>query len=268
MNGGAVGIPRHMLVVGPREACRIGEVGHHVPATGEIRPRRRRLALENGGMELLRRVASELSVRRKQAGIRNALGRLNDRALADLGLERREIADVARIGARLGPDGARLSEVAALVRAARPRTLADRIFGSLERLSERKAAELAFQPQDLDRYRQEALRLRAATLDGIAREVGRSIAALVRTATESFRTSELGRRIQLRLVWWRAYRQMRGELATYSDRELMTDLRLARSQIGEVAAEGADERVADFVAANPGFRRAWAARTLLRHAHG
>ena len=225
-------------------------------------------AMENGAMNLLHRVTREFSVRRKQAAIGNALRRLNSRALADLGLERRDVADVARIGARLGPDGALLREVVAQVRTARPRSVADRVFGSLERLSQRKAAELAFQPQDLDTYRQEALRLRAETLDGIARQIGRSMAAMVRPVAEGIRSSELGRRIQLELVWRRAYRQVRAELATYSDRELLTDLRLARSEIGEIAAEGADERVADYVAANPGFRRAWAGRGTLRHVHG
>lgn len=260
-----MGILRHMLVLGPTEACRIGEVGNHVPAKRGIRHRRRRPALENGAMKLLHRVTREISVRRKQAAIGNALRRLHSRALADLGLEQRDIAEVARIGARLGSDGARLCEVVAQVRTARPRSVADTMFGSLERLSQRKAAEMAFQPQDLDTYRQEALRLRAEALDGVARQVGRSMAALVRPVTEAIRSSELGRRIQLDLVWQRAYRQVRGELATYSDRELMTDLRLARSEIGEIAAEGADERVAGFVAANPGFRRAWAGGGTLRH---
>ena len=39
--------------------------------------------------------------------------------------------------------------------------------------------------------------------------------------------------------------------ATYSDRELMTDLHLTRSEIDDVAAEGADERWAAYIAADP-----------------
>ena len=62
--------------------------------------------------------------------------------------------------------------------------------------------------------------------------------------------------------------RMRAELATYSDRELMADLRLARSEIDEIAAEGADERLAAYVAANPSLCRAWAERWAMRHAHG
>ena len=67
--------------------------------------------------------------------------------------------------------------------------------------------------------------------------------------------TDLGRRVNLELVWRRAYRRVRAELATYSNQELMADLRMNRSDIDSIAAEGADEQVARFVAAHPAYRR-------------
>ncbi len=81
-----------MLGVGPTEACRIGEVGSHVPAPCGIRPRWRRPELENGAMNLLHRITGHFEIRRKQAAIHSALARLDARALADLGLEPGDIA--------------------------------------------------------------------------------------------------------------------------------------------------------------------------------
>ena len=65
----------------------------------------------------------------------------------------------------------------------------------------------------------------------------------------------LGRWLTLELVWWRAYRRIHGELATYSDRELMADLRLSRSDIDGIAVEGADAAQVEFVRAHPAYRR-------------
>ena len=48
-----------------------------------------------------------------------------------------------------------------------------------------------------------------------------------------------------------AYRRIHGELATYSDRELMADLRLSRSDIDGIAVEGADAAQVEFVRAHP-----------------
>lgn len=221
-------------------------------------------------MTLLHRITRLLRLRRRQATIQHALARLSDRALADLGVERSEIPAVARLGARLGFAGARLSEVVARVRAAGPpkTPLADRLFASLERMSARKSAIIAYEPPDVDRYVREAHRLRAAAMAGLMRSLGQGIADLVRPVAQVGLASALGRRVRLELVWRRAHRRMRAELATYSDRELMTDLRLTRSEIDGVAAEGADERVAAFIADNPGFRQARAGRGALREAHG
>ena len=119
-----------MLGVGPTEACRIGEVGSHVPAPCGIRPRWRRPELENGAMTFLHRITVHLEIRRKQAEIHRALARLDARALADLGLEPGDIATVARLGSRLGPDGAHLSEIVASTRAAEASAVSrgDRLF--------------------------------------------------------------------------------------------------------------------------------------------
>ena len=220
-------------------------------------------------MNILHRINGHLEIRRKQAAIHSALARLDARALADLGLEPGDIAAVARLGSRLGPDGAHLSEIVARVRAARPaRSRRRPPVRALERMSDHKAATLAYTPSDLDRYIEDAHRLRAETIASLWRSLGQGLADLFRPAVQAALESGLGRRIRLELVWRRAYRQMRAELATYSDRELMADLRLARSEIDDIAAEGADERLVAYVAANPSLRRAWAERGAMRHAHG
>lgn len=219
-------------------------------------------------MDLLHRIGEELAVARKRIAIKNALARLSPRALADLGLEHREIPAVARLGARLGPEGATLRQLIALVRAAPSPTLADRLFGSLERMSERKTETLAYQPQDLERYVEEARRLRAETMAAIWRSVATGAADLVRPALLAARDSAPGRWLRLELVWRRAYRRLRSELGSYSERELMSDLRLTRAEIDEVAAEGADERLHAYVAADPALRRSAFGLRALHRAHG
>jgi uncharacterized protein YjiS (DUF1127 family) len=82
------------------------------------------------------------------------------------------------------------------------------------------------------------------------------LAAIAADLWRAAAASDLGRSIQLRLLWRRAFRQVRAELRSYSPRELMTDLRLSPAEIDDTAAVSADERVAAFVAANPAFRRA------------
>lgn len=81
------------------------------------------------------------------------------------------------------------------------------------------------------------------------------IAQIARQLETAIEGTDLGRRLNLELVWRRAYRRVRAELSTYSNQELMADLRLNRSDIDSIAAEGADEQVARFVAAHPGYRR-------------
>ena len=172
---------------------------------------------EHGAMEFLRHIG-EL---RSAAVIRRELGRLPPRALADLGLTPEDVPYVARVGARLGPQGAsivQLVEEARALRLSRP-TLASRI-GSF---------------------------------------VGRLRAAVEATAA--------GRALVLDLVWRRAYGRVRAELASYSDRELMADLRLSRGDVHGIAVEGADAAVAAFIAGHPAYRAA-AARPGLARAMG
>lgn len=219
-------------------------------------------------MDLLHRMGEELAVVRKRIAITNDLERLSPRALADLGLERREIPAVARLGARLGREGTTLREVIARVRATPTSSFADRLFGSLERMSERKTGTLAYQPRDLERYQEEARRLRAETMAAIWRSLATGAADVVRPAAVAARDSALGRWLRLELVWRRAYRQLRTELGSYSERELMSDLRLTRAEIDEVAADGADERLHAYIAADPALRRSSLGLRALHRAHG
>jgi uncharacterized protein YjiS (DUF1127 family) len=91
-------------------------------------------------------------------------------------------------------------------------------------------------------------RLRQPSMGSRAAQVARQVGAAIEG-------TDLGRRVNLELVWRRAYRRVRAELATYSNQELMADLRMNRSDIDSIAAEGADEQVARFVAAHPAYRR-------------
>lgn len=169
-------------------------------------------------MEFLHRIA-EL---RSAAVIRHELKRLPPRALADLGLTPEDVPYVARVGARLGPQGAAIAQ---LVEEAR------------------------------------ALRLGRPTL---AARIGAFVGQL-RAAVEA---TAAGRALALDLVWWRAYRRVHAELGAYSDRELMSDLRLSRGDVHGIAVEGADEAVAEFTARHPRYRAAAATRFGLGRAMG
>ncbi len=178
-------------------------------------------------MNLLHRVTDEIATFRRQAAIRGALSRLGPRSLADLGVAREDIRAVARQGARMGAAGVPLADVVARVHAARHDrpTFADRAFAALERMSVRQTETLTYS-NDLDRYLAEAHRLRAETMSGFGQWLGRRVQELFAPVVAAVRESEPGRRARVALVWRRAHRQMQAELATYSDRELMTDLRL------------------------------------------
>lgn len=77
--------------------------------------------------------------------------------------------------------------------------------------------------------------------------------------------TDLARRLELTDVRRRAYRRVRAELATYTDRELLSDLRISGAQIDELAAEEADLQVEAYVRRHPEYRTAWAGR---HHAAG
>jgi hypothetical protein len=63
--------------------------------------------------------------------------------------------------------------------------------------------------------------------------------------------------LKLALIRRRAFLKASAELESYSERELMADLRLNRSAIPAIAAEAADQRVTAFVRSHPEYRRAW-----------
>ena len=117
----------------------------------------------------------------KRAAIYQSLARLDDRALADLGLERHDIAAVARMGAELGPEGATLADVVARARAPR----AERPSTTDRYANFWKVEPLAYTPADLDRYMAEAQRLRGETLAAGWRWLGRKFVDLARPAKQA-----------------------------------------------------------------------------------
>ena len=126
----------------------------------------------------------------------------------------------------------------------------------------------AYTPADIDRYIAEARRLRAETVAEFGRWLSQRLADAFRPARQAALESALGRWVRLELVWRRAYAQARTELMSYSDREMQADLLRSRSEIDEIAAEAADDRLAAYVAADPSLRRAVAGGMALRRAHG
>lgn len=71
-------------------------------------------------------------------------------------------------------------------------------------------------------------------------------------------------RFKLARIWQREFDRVRRELASYSRRELHSDLKLFPSEIPTVAAAGADQRIASFVRDHPEYRGAWEARSHAR----
>lgn len=137
----------------------------------------------------------------------------------------------------------------------------------LRRLAPRALADLGMTQEDLPYVARVGARLgpKGAPLAQIVSEartsrlakpsVSSRIAQVAWRVGAAVEGTDFGRRLNLELVWRRAYRRVRAELATYSPQELMADLRLNRSDIDSIAAEGADEQVARFVAAHPAYRR-------------
>jgi hypothetical protein len=68
---------------------------------------------------------------------------------------------------------------------------------------------------------------------------------------------DLFNHLKLALLRHREFLKVSAELESYSERELMADLRLNRSAIPAIAAEAADQRVAALVQSHPEHRRAW-----------
>jgi uncharacterized protein YjiS (DUF1127 family) len=194
-------------------------------------------------MNLLHRMRDNLELRRKRAEIHRLLIRLEPRALADIGLEPDDVADVARLGATLDPKGMAIAQVLAQLRAEHA--------GHAKR-SRAQAAEtraFAYSPPDFDRILADARRLHAETMAGFGRAVGHKLAELARRATTAVADTGIGRSVAQKRAWRAAYRDMYAQLNSYSDRELLADLRLSRSEIHDIAAEAADDRVAQMAQA-------------------
>src|SRR3954447_12726610 len=86
-------------------------------------------------------------------------------------------------------------------------------------------------------------------------------ARVVHAVTGAFETSTLARRLVLGRVYRRELAAVRAELASYTDRELASDLRVCRSDVPWIAATEAERRLSLFVIAHPEYRAAW-------HRHG
>ena len=96
---------------------------------------------------------------------------------------------------------------------------------------------------DVERHLREARRLRAEAMAATFRAIGGAAA-------------RLGRRLRLALLRQRVRQRARAGLEGYTDPELQRDLLFPRSEIGRIAAEEADRRLAAFVAGHPAHRRA------------
>jgi uncharacterized protein YjiS (DUF1127 family) len=209
--------------------------------------------MEIGAMDLLHRIGQSLAAKLSEQNTVRRLQRLDDRNLADLGLVRDEIRPVARLAAQMGPQGAAIKEIVEQVRRsgedARARRMPDNGSGSR-----------AYTPSDLDRYVQEAHRLRADTISEFGRILRRRLAA-----------TEMGKSITLARLRRHEHARVARELESYSPQELMADLRLTRSEIHEIAADGAERAVDAFVRAHPEYRRAagWGGHSgAVARAHG
>lgn len=187
-------------------------------------------------MHLLHRLRHGLETKLRERETATALGRLDERRLADFGLSREDIRPVAQLAARLGPAGAPLTDILHRLR----RVETTPAVAELPRVSR----------QDIARFVKEGRRLRAAEIDKLARRAGRGLArlghALAEPVLAAARVTGLSERAELARVRRREYLRVRAELLTYSDRELLTDLRLVPSEIEDVAAEAAAMRVDAF----------------------
>lgn len=204
-------------------------------------------------MDLLHRIGQSLAAKLSEQNTVRRLRRLDDRNLADLGLARDEIRPVARLAAQMGPQGATIKEVVEQVRRSGENARA-------RRMPDNRSGSRAYTPSDLDRYVQEAHRLRADTLSELGRALRRRLAA-----------TEMGKSITLARLRRHEHARVARELESYSPQELMADLRLTRSEIHEIAADGAERAVDAFVRAHPEYRRAagWGGHSgAVARAHG
>lgn len=217
-------------------------------------------------MDLPHRLRSFVASKIREHDTIQRLTLLPERSLADLGITRDEIRPVARLASRVDPSHAGLEEVVAQVRQAEAtrRPGSSRLLTSLGRAADRIAARemvAEYQPRAVERLIADAHRARDEAVANLLRKAGGSIAAMVRgvvaPVASRIAASEPYRQFQLSRMRRREYQRLRTQLESYSDRELMADLRLVRSEIDEVAAEGA-QRLVETVARDRRFRQATA----------
>jgi uncharacterized protein YjiS (DUF1127 family) len=228
--------------------------------------------LENGAMDLLHRLRDNLAIKRRELDTIHLLIRLNERSLCDLGLTREEIRPVAKLAARAGRNGVQLPELIARTRQAEAgrASALSRLLTALARAGERIAAReqiTEYQPREVERLMAEAHRARDEAVADLLRRAWRgvhqTVGALVGPLAQRIVASETFRRLDLARLRRREFLQLRRQLASYSDRELMADLRLVRSEIDDVAADGA-QRLVDSIARNGRQRRsvAWSGEAV------
>lgn len=210
-------------------------------------------------MDLLHRIGQSLAAKLSEQNTVRRLQRLDDRNLADLGLVRDEIRPVARLAAQMGPQGAAIKEVVEQVRRSGEDARATCNGASVGTPSDLDRS-IQYTPRNLDLYVQEAHRLRAETISEFGRALRRRLAA-----------TEWGKSITLARLRRHEHARVARELESYSPQELMADLRLTRSEIHEIAADGAERAVDAFVRAHPEYRHAagWGGHSgAVARAHG
>ena len=216
-------------------------------------------------MDLLHRLRLGIANKRRELDTIQLLTRLGDRSLSDLGLTRDEIRPVAKLAAQLAPTGVALAEIVAKARAAEAARIPAprRAFAALERAADRIAARqrvTEYRPGEIDRLVAEAHKPRDEAVANLLRRVGQGVGAaflqLVGPLVDRIAASAAYQAIELARIRRREFLRLRAQLQSYSDRELMADLRLVRSEIDDVAADGAQRLVDTIIRTGRGRRTA------------
>lgn len=187
-------------------------------------------------MDLLHRFRLDLEAKARERETARALGRLDERRLADLGLDREDVRPAARLASRHGSAGVSLDEVAAGLFSAR--------------VAHAEAELPGLSREEIARQVAEGMRLREAEIDKLLRATGRGLAGLGRALAEPVaalaRATGVADRVELALARRREFQRVQRELEAYSKRELMSELRMTPSEIVDAAGEAADQREAAF----------------------
>lgn len=201
-------------------------------------------------MDLRYRLSSSVESKLTEWKIRGELARLNDRCLADIGLERVGIGQFARTAA----------QPVAPAHTDAPAFRADPQPVPTARLERRRDLP-AFTSREIALFVRRGEQLRNEEVGRHLRAMGQGIARLGAELAQPvallLKATGLPQRAALAWMWHREFHKVRAELESYSERELTADLQLNRSGIPGIAADAADERVAAFVQARPDYRSAW-----------